>query len=510
MSTHTHRIQGRSLRPLTILTVAALAFTILLVMVRLRWRPLESVDHRTAAGLNALVSGQQVLTTVVKDITLLGSTAVLVAVIAAGTLLLLLRRQWRLAVYLVVTGTGALVLDPVLKALIGRLRPVVAHPVAHAPGNSFPSGHALGSLVCYGALLLVFLPAARGRWRSAFTIVVTVLVALIGISRLLLGVHYLSDVLGGWAIGVAWLGVTSVAFELNRRAAGRPVTAPVVEGLEPEAGADLKPADPEPAARRAPGERGRVAAGLLVAWVLILGVIVGIGELITKYGNGNELGDRTIPHWLAAHRTPTLTTWSAVFTALGGTLCVAAVAAASCLVFVGITRRWRPALYIVTLMAGELALFLTAAAIVQRPRPTVPHLDHRLPTSAYPSGHEAAACCLYIGLAILVIGSARGWWRWLFMIPAIAFPVLVALSRMYRGEHHPTDIAGSLVFAALWIPVVTQLIKPRLIRSEHVLGQRVDARGKVRRGSRARGRVGVDRGRDHVAHAGRQVRRDLG
>jgi undecaprenyl-diphosphatase len=191
-------------------------------------------------------------------------------------------------------------------------------------------------------------------------------------------------------------------------------------------------------------------------------------------------------------------------------VCVAIVAAVSCLVFVGITRRWRPALYIVTLMAGELALFLTAAAIVHRPRPAVPHLDHRLPTSAYPSGHEAATCCLYIGLAVLVIGSARGWWRWLFMAPAIAFPVLVALSRMYRGEHHPTDIAASLVFAALWIPVVAQLIKPRLIRSEHVLGQRVDAGGELRSGSRARGRVGVDRGRDHVAHTGRQVRRELG
>ncbi len=50
-------------------------------------------------------------------------------------------RRWRLAVYLLITGAGALVLDPVLKSLIGRLRPVVAHPIAHGTGDSFPSGH---------------------------------------------------------------------------------------------------------------------------------------------------------------------------------------------------------------------------------------------------------------------------------------------------------------------------------------------------------------------------------
>ncbi len=86
-------------------------------------------------------------------------------------------------------------------------------------------------------------------------------------------------------------------------------------------------------------------------------------------------------------------------------------------------------------MFGELAAFLAAAAVVRRPRPDVPHLDQHLPTSAYPSGHTAATTCLYVAIAILVIGHTRGWWRWLFLVPAIAMPVLVALSRMYRGEH---------------------------------------------------------------------------
>jgi undecaprenyl-diphosphatase len=194
--------------------------------------------------------------------------------------------------------------------------------------------------------------------------------------------------------------------------------------------------------------------------VLILGIITGLGELVTKAGHGNVLGDRTIPPWFAARRTPGWTHWSEIFSTLGATQAILIVALATCVVFLAVTRRWRPVVFVATVMAGELGAFLVAAAVVHRPRPDVTQLDRHLPTSAYPSGHEAATCCLYVAIAILVIGHARGWWRWLFLVPAIAMPALVALSRMYRGEHHPTDILGSLVFAALWLTATTVLIKP--------------------------------------------------
>jgi undecaprenyl-diphosphatase len=466
MSTPALHRSRRSLVPLALVTVAALIFAVLLVLVRLQWPPLESVDHGAAANANHLIAGDHALVTVVKAVTWLGSTGVLWTVIGAAAVIVAVRKRWRLAVYLLVTGAGALVLDPVLKSLVGRLRPVVAHPIAHGTGNSFPSGHSLGSIVCYGAVLLVFLPAARGRWRTVFVAVIAALVALIGISRILLGVHYLSDVLGAWALGITWLGITAFAFELTRRAAGQPVTDPVTEGLEPEARADLRPARPEPTACRAGILGGsRVAAGVVVAWVLILGAIVGLGELIIRDGNGNVLGDRTIPHWLAAHRTPGLTRWSQVLSTLGATQAILIVALATCVVFLAITRRWRPVIFIATLMVGEVGAFLAAAAVVRRPRPDVTHLDHHLPTSAYPSGHTAATCCLYAAVAILVIGHARGWWRWLFLVPAIAMPVLVALSRLYRGEHHPTDVLGSLLFSALWLTATYVLLKPNSGRS---------------------------------------------
>ncbi len=493
MPTNTLGRQQRSLVPLFAVTGAALIFTVLLVLVRLQFLPLESVDHGAAADLNSAIASHGIFVTAIKAVTWLGSDGVLWTVIGVAAVVLALRKRWRLAVYLLVTGAGALVLDPVLKSLVGRVRPVVAHPIAHGNGSSFPSGHSLGSIVCYGAVLLVFLPAARGRWRRVFIGGTVTLVALIGISRVLLGVHYLSDVLGAWALGITWLGITAFAFELSRQAAGQPVTDPVTEGLEPEARADLRPAEPEPAASHPGGyHRGRVAAGVVVAWVLIVGVVIGLGELVTHYGNGNVLGDRTIPHWLAAHRTPGLTRWSLVFTTLGATTAILIVALATCVVFLAVTRHWRPVVFIAVVMLGELGAFLTAAAVVKRPRPDVSHLDQHLPTSAYPSGHEAATCCLYIAIAILVIGHARGWWRWLFLVPAVAMPVLVALSRMYRGEHHPTDILGSLVFAALWLTATSVLIKPNADR-------RAQASADQKTPQPSRARAGL-------AHAGRSPR----
>jgi undecaprenyl-diphosphatase len=453
----------RSLAPLAVVTAAAFVFVLLLLLVRLRWAPLESVDHGAAARLNSLVAGHPVVVAVVKAVTWLGSGGVLWTLTGAAAVVLALRRRWRLTVYLLVAGGGELTLDPVLKALVGRLRPVVAHPIAYGNGDSFPSGHALGSIVCYGALFLVFLPAARGPWRRGLTAVTITLVVAVGVSRLLLGVHYLSDVLGAWALGITWLGITAFAFELSRQAAGQPVTDPVTEGLEPEARADLQPTEPETTMRHDRARTyGRTAAAVVVIWVLIVGALTGIGKLImiTGNGNGNLLGDHAIPHWFAAHRTATLNHWSLIVSNLGATQDILIVSVATCVVFVAVTRRWRPVIFVAVVMLGELAAFLTIAAIVKRPRPDVLHLDSQLPTSAFPSGHMAATTCLYVGIAILVIGHARGWWRYLFLIPAIVMPIMIATARMYRGEHHPTDILASVLFAALWLTATTMLIKP--------------------------------------------------
>ncbi len=259
---------------------------------------------------------------------------------------------------------------------------MVAHPVAYGTGDSFPSGHALGSIVCYGALFLVFLPATRGKWRRLFTAAIVTLIVAIGASRLLLGVHYLSDVLGAWALGITWLGVTAFAFEVSRRAAGAPAADPITEGLEPEARTELLPAEPEMTMDHDRARRyGRIAASVVVVWVLIVGVLTGIGKLImiTHNGNGDLLGDRTIPRWFAAHRTPSLNHWSLDVSNLGATQDILIVSVVACLVFLAVTRRWRPVIFIAVVMFGELGAFLIVEEIVKRPRPPFPTLTRACP-----------------------------------------------------------------------------------------------------------------------------------
>jgi undecaprenyl-diphosphatase len=379
-------------------------------------------------------------------------------------ILIIKMRRFRLAAYLAVTAAGAPILDPTLKSLIGRLRPVVEHPVAVGGGNSFPSGHALDSFICYGALLLVFLPAfsRRRRWIPA-TIAVT-LVTVVGLSRILLGVHFVSDVVGGWCAGTAWLGLTVYAFEVYRKQTGHHVPQPLSEGVEPEASRDVEPVEPAPTpiepnrSDQTTGELRRVA-WLLIGWVFVLGAVVGLGQLI-MHSSKNLLWDQSVPRWLADHRTPSLNGVSDVLSQAGNTHAIMAVGLVAGTVALGLARRWRPAVFLVVLMMGELGLFLVAAKMTGRGRPEVEHLEGTLPTSAYPSGHVAATLCLYAGIVLLVLPRTRRWWRYLILVPAVVMPLLVALSRMYRGMHHPTDLVGSLVLAAPWIAVAYLTIRP--------------------------------------------------
>jgi membrane-associated phospholipid phosphatase len=144
----------------------------------------------------------------------------------------------RLAAFVVTTAVVGGLIDTAVKVLVNRPRPVLADPLAHAVGKSFPSGHAMSSTVVYGALLLVFLPVVPRRRRWLAVAATATLVLLIAASRIALGVHFLSDVLGGIVLGLAWLAASTAAFRVWRTERGRR-PRPVLAGLEPEAKRDL-------------------------------------------------------------------------------------------------------------------------------------------------------------------------------------------------------------------------------------------------------------------------------
>ncbi|MDQ4070714.1 MAG: phosphatase PAP2 family protein [Actinomycetota bacterium] len=188
-----------------------------------------------------------------KIVTFFGSPLWFYLIVTPAVLWVWRRGHPRLAVFLVVTALAGGLLGTVVKEAVGRPRPSLVEPVATASGKSFPSGHAMSSTVAYGALLLVFLPAVGRRYRPVVVAGTVVLVAAIGFSRLALGVHYITDVLGGYVLGLAWLAASTAAFRTWRVDRARP-PVDVDEGLEPEAADGLfsrEPASDPPPRRKA-------------------------------------------------------------------------------------------------------------------------------------------------------------------------------------------------------------------------------------------------------------------
>ena len=173
-----------------------------------------------------------------KAVTDLGAPIWLWIVCIVASVVLFRAGRTRLLVFLLVTVLVGSLLDTVVKIVVDRPRPFLLEPVATARGKSFPSGHAMSSTVVYGSLLLVFLPGVARRWRGWLVAGVSAVVVAVAFTRLALGVHYLSDVVGGIVLGLAWLAVSTATFSIWRVERGRPPVHPT-EGLEPEAAGDL-------------------------------------------------------------------------------------------------------------------------------------------------------------------------------------------------------------------------------------------------------------------------------
>lgn len=162
--------------------------------------------HGTEAGERALVF-----------VSWLGATG-LAVVVALALLVLIRRHDWLAAKALAFTSATGLLLGHALKLLFHRGRPETAVEFIRRPSWSFPSGHSLNSMVCYGFLGMLALEHVRGRRpRVAVMTGVIALIVAIGFSRLYLGVHFVTDVIGGWVAGAAWMLVCWSAYHVARR-----------------------------------------------------------------------------------------------------------------------------------------------------------------------------------------------------------------------------------------------------------------------------------------------------
>ena len=453
------RFEARALLGWAAVVVGLVPFLLLWLLVQQSWAPLAALDGETARNLNEWVSGSPSLVSVLRAVTDLGGTAVAALLLTLATAFLLIHRRRRLAAFVATAGLGLAVLGPVTKAVVDRARPVVDSPVVQTPSNaSFPSGHAMTALVTWGVLLLIALPAVRRRARPWLLTATVVLVVAVGLTRLALGVHFVSDVLAGWALGAGWLAATTAAFRAWQHDTGRHTDEPLDPlDVAPEEAAHLAP-EPGPALPGRP-----TAARLLVVALALAGLLAGLGLLVTGALADTWLGrfDRSVVARFVPVRSSGRTTVAETVGSLAGTPTVIALGLTLAVLALAVAAHWRPVVFVVTTLVGEVVLYWSVAQVVDRSRPAVPDLTTGLPAGAsWPSGHAAAAAAVYGALAALVIVHGRSRGRWV----VLALPVLVApavgISRLYVAAHHPTDVVAGLLLGGLWVAACAHLLLP--------------------------------------------------
>ena len=186
------------------------------------------VDHATSWSTDAL-----------QIVTELGGTYVVIAVLVVVGVIEYLRvpNKW-VPVFLLTVVIGETVLVNTIKELLDRVRPTF-NPVAETLGPSFPSGHSATAAALYAAVGLVVARRRSPTTRTAIAGVAVALAVAVACSRVLLGVHWMSDVVAGLAFGWAWFAVCSIAFGGRFLVLGAPVEAAAQEATRQEAATSL-------------------------------------------------------------------------------------------------------------------------------------------------------------------------------------------------------------------------------------------------------------------------------
>lgn len=357
------------------------------------------------------------------------------------------KRFWReLAMVLIGSGGGGLLWYFVCR-YFDRQRPDVQMTIS-LTDPSFPSGHALSALVFYGFLAYLLVPRMPSRFWKWFTAILLGFIALfVGASRLLLGGHYVTDVVAGYAIGLAWAGLVYTLTERlfkgstvrNQERAKQDGT---VDGFQ------------------SPGLfKSRPAIGLIL---ILLGsaIFAALGyEVITKgplVALDTSIYKDLIQQAKAA--PPRISELMIFGFFVGKQVILVMVTLLSIYFFY--KRYWRELAMLLLSSAGGSFVWNFFVSYFARPRPTE---QTGLPVTnipSFPSGHAMSAIIAYGFLAYLVVPHLPSrFWKWTVAITTIGIILFGGYSRIFQGSHYLTDVLSGYALGLAWAVLVYTVIE---------------------------------------------------
>ena len=190
---------------LIVALACVVAVAVLSLLVAVRWGPLIQLDVDLVRSAHDPTAAHGWLEEAAVQLTQLGDWLVLDLIGVAAMAALATRRQWGLVWLILVVRAGEIGIVHLMKWAIHRPRPTFPDPLATASYYSFPSGHAAGAAAMFGLLAVLVVRRANAPARIAFWTLIAIVIAAVAATRVLLGVHYPSDVLGGILVGLGWL-----------------------------------------------------------------------------------------------------------------------------------------------------------------------------------------------------------------------------------------------------------------------------------------------------------------
>lgn len=212
----------------------------------------------------------------------------------------------------------------------------------------------------------------------------------------------------------------------------------------------------------------RAWTSLLISFSVMVAVGLALGWFVVTFLESTAAAewDRGVTELSAASREATLTAWSDFASALSSTPMIISLLTISVGGLVWKLRRWREPLTLLMALGLETSVFIAVSWAIGRARPPVEQLDPSPPTASFPSGHVGAAVAFYGGWALVIFWNTESLlWRALALVWAAGIPSAVALSRIYRGMHYPSDVLVGAALGALSLAVSAIIVGRGVARS---------------------------------------------